>query len=191
MYLHILILAELTSGPAHGYELRKRIRKTLGGSVDINSNTIYPALRRFQEDGCVVEYEDQLAGYPPKYVYQITEPGRRELHEMLTAFGPTRAQNDKEFLTRVAFFGLLSREERQDILDIRGKALDARRSYLENLEHELNDVTTPSDSGAYSKINHEWQNSVLNYCRAQLMAEFSWLADLRDASVRTTSEAQD
>jgi DNA-binding PadR family transcriptional regulator len=188
MYLHILILAELTAGPAHGYELRRRIRKTLGGSVDINSNTIYPALKRFQADGSLVEYEDQQTGYPARYVYQLTEAGRRKLHEMLTDFGPALAQNDKEFLTRVAFFGLLSKEERQDILDIRAKALDARASYLDDLEHEVNDLRSSNQSGAFSSGNSAWQRSVLAYCRSQLMAESNWLNDLRDISTDATSE---
>lgn len=182
MYLHILILAELTSGPAHGYELRKRIRRTLGGSVDINSNTIYPALRRFLADGSLVEYEDQHAGYPAKFVYQLTEAGRRKLHDMLTDFSPALAQNDKEFLTRIAFFGLLSEDERQDVLDIRAKALEARKRYLDDLEREVKEISQSNDVGAFSQANYAWQRSVLSYCRAQLSGESGWLEDLRIAS---------
>ena len=46
-YVEILILRRLRSGPAHGYELRKRLEETTG--VVLHNNSLYPALRRFEE----------------------------------------------------------------------------------------------------------------------------------------------
>ena len=45
-YIEILILRRLRSGPAHGYELRKRVEQTTG--FVLHNNSLYPALRRFE-----------------------------------------------------------------------------------------------------------------------------------------------
>ncbi len=50
-YVEILILRRLRSGPAHGYELRKRVEQTTG--FVLHNNSLYPALRRFEEAGAV------------------------------------------------------------------------------------------------------------------------------------------
>ena len=42
-YVEILILRRLRSGPAHGYELRKRVEQTTG--VVLHNNSLYPALK--------------------------------------------------------------------------------------------------------------------------------------------------
>ena len=46
-YIEILILRRLRGGPAHGYELRKRVEETTG--FVLHNNSLYPALRRFEE----------------------------------------------------------------------------------------------------------------------------------------------
>ena len=48
-YIGILILRRLRSGPAHGYELRKRVEQTTG--FVLHNNSLYPALKRFEEAG--------------------------------------------------------------------------------------------------------------------------------------------
>ena len=50
-YIEILILRRLRAGPAHGYELRKRVEQTTG--VVLHNNSLYPALRRFEEAGAL------------------------------------------------------------------------------------------------------------------------------------------
>jgi DNA-binding PadR family transcriptional regulator len=201
MYLNILILAELTSGPAHGYELRRRIRKTLGGRVELNTNTVYPALRRFEAEGALVRYEDQRSGAPPRYVYQLTEAGRRQLHEMVMDLTPILAQDDKEFLTRVACFGLLSPEEQQELLAIRREALAIRDAFLGELEKTYSsesapDFDTAAAAGgadfrtAYDAAGRSWQQHVLRYCRSQLMAEYRWLDQLSEVSLGSGKRGQ-
>ncbi|WP_163566867.1 PadR family transcriptional regulator [Fodinicola feengrottensis] len=104
MYLEILILAELAQRPAHGYELKERIHRDLAGSVEINSNTLHPALRRFSTDGLVRSEEHHEPGRPTRQVYRLTEAGRRRLDTLLTDFEPAAARRADEFWTRVAFF---------------------------------------------------------------------------------------
>ena len=46
MYFDILMLRVLADEPQHGYEIKKRVERILGGR-SINNNVLYPALRRF------------------------------------------------------------------------------------------------------------------------------------------------
>lgn len=44
MYVDILLLAELTTGPKHGYEIKKNVQNRLGENFELNHNTLYPTL---------------------------------------------------------------------------------------------------------------------------------------------------
>ncbi len=60
-YIEILILRRLRSGPAHGYELRKRVEQTTG--FVLHNNSLYPALRRFEEAGAVAGWSWSRSPY--------------------------------------------------------------------------------------------------------------------------------
>ena len=87
-YIEILILRRLRSGPAHGYELRKRVEQTTG--VVLHNNSLYPALKRFEEAGAVTKAAQPQAGRPPRLVYTLTEVGHELLHDMLAGFPRSR-----------------------------------------------------------------------------------------------------
>ena len=52
--LPLLVLHLLGAGPSYGNELMERVRVATGGLVAVNPNTMYPLLRRLEEDGLVV-----------------------------------------------------------------------------------------------------------------------------------------
>ena len=87
-YVEILILRRLRSGPAHGYELRKRVEQTTG--VVLHNNSLYPALKRFEEAGAVTKTAEPQQGRPPRLVYTLTEVGHELLHDMLAELPPSR-----------------------------------------------------------------------------------------------------
>lgn len=88
-YIGILILRRLRSGPAHGYELRKRVEETTG--FVLHNNSLYPALRRFEEAGAVTKTTEPQEGRPPRLVYTLTDVGRDLLHDMLADLPAERA----------------------------------------------------------------------------------------------------
>jgi len=65
-YIEILILRRLSGGPAHGYELRKRVEETTG--FVLHNNSLYPALKRFEEAGAVTKNAEPGEGRPPRPV---------------------------------------------------------------------------------------------------------------------------
>jgi len=120
-YIEILILRRLRSGPAHGYELRKRVEQTTG--FVLHNNSLYPALRRFQEAGAVTKTTEPHQGRPPRLVYTLTEVGRELLHDMLADLPADQAADPSEFLARLGQFSLLSPAERSGVLASRTRAV--------------------------------------------------------------------
>ena len=53
--LEMAILGLLLEAPVHGYELRKRLTGLLGAFRAFSYGSLYPALRRMQADGMIVE----------------------------------------------------------------------------------------------------------------------------------------
>lgn len=74
----VLILHLLEQGPEHGYGLMQRIDALCAGLLAVNTNTIYPLLRRLEERGFISgEWE-----HPTKRSrrhYKITPAGRERL----------------------------------------------------------------------------------------------------------------
>lgn len=74
----VLILHLLKKNPDHGYGLMQRIDEICGGLIAVNTNKIYPLLRRLEERGFVTGEWD----HPTKRarrLYRITPAGRERL----------------------------------------------------------------------------------------------------------------
>lgn len=169
----MLILRHLSRTPAHGYELRKRVAATTG--VVLHNNTLYPALRRFEEAGAVTKTAEPQQGRPPRHVYQLTGVGRDLLHDMLAELPADQADDDSEFLSRLGQFALLEPAERLAVLDARQTALNERLGRLERLRER---------SGG-----EEWGQAVTSELIRRGEAELAWLARLRAAAARPDSAA--
>ena len=184
MFLEILVLAELAVRPAHGYELKKRIHEDLGGQVQLNSNTVYPALRRFTMAGFVVATEQRNPGRPARQIYELTAAGRQHLHTLLVGFDAGLARRSEEFWTRVAFFDLLDTDERHAVLRTRAQALAAHRDVLlalgERASTELAPDATPN----------RWSQQVVDLQLRLLDTEQQWLAALTTQADQSATARQ-
>jgi DNA-binding PadR family transcriptional regulator len=164
-YIEILILRHLRRRPAHGYELRKRVEQTAG--VTLHNNSLYPALKRFEEAGAVTRTEESSeGGRPPRQVYTLTPVGRELLHDMLADLPPDQARDDTEFLARLGQFGLLSVPERLAVLDARTAALHERLHHMSQMS-----VAAGSDP---------WGVAVTAELIRRDEAELAWIAGLRE-----------
>src|ERR1700744_614447 len=113
-YVEILILRRLRSAPAHGYELRKRVEQTTG--VVLHNNSLYPALRRFEEAGAVTKTAEPQDGRPARLVYTWTAVGQDLLHALLAELPAEQAGDDTEFIARLGQFSLINPAERAGVL---------------------------------------------------------------------------
>ena len=80
MSVRASILAVLTMGECHGYQLRQEIESRTGGSWQINIGQIYSTLERLERDGLV---ESAGVNEQGQTRYRITEIGLIEANEWL------------------------------------------------------------------------------------------------------------
>jgi DNA-binding PadR family transcriptional regulator len=76
--LPVLVLHLLEKRPDHGLVIMQRIEAACGGLLAVNTNTVYPLLRRLEERGFVTGRWD----HPTKRarrLYSITPAGRERL----------------------------------------------------------------------------------------------------------------
>ena len=165
MYLDIVILSHLQRGPVHGYELKRKVSQTT--AYALHNNTLYPALRRFEEAGAVTKSAETLPGRPPRHVYEITELGRELLHDMLADLSPEQAADENEFLTRVGQFEHLTADERRRVLAARAAALGVRKTQLRDLAERS---TRARD--------HEWGGLVVAELADRIDRELAWIERL-------------
>jgi DNA-binding PadR family transcriptional regulator len=78
-----VVLALLAKEPAHGYQLRMRMREALGELGDaMNAGQIYVTLTRLEKAGLVAwEQDDGLPDRPDRKVYGLTPAGQRRVAE--------------------------------------------------------------------------------------------------------------
>src|SRR5579864_7007349 len=85
--LPLLTLHLLAEGPEHGYALMERIAGLTGDIMPVNSNSMYPLLRRLEERGFIVgewEHPDRRSGR----IYRITAAGLTRYHQIKLRMKP-------------------------------------------------------------------------------------------------------
>ena len=165
-YIEIIILRRLHGGPCHGYELRKRVEETTG--VRLHNNSLYPALKRFEEAGAVTKTSEVSEGRPPRLVYTLTDTGRELLHDMLADLPPEQAADDTEFLARLGQFSLITPAERAVVLANRTAGVRGRLAHL----RAMRDMALSRDE--------RWGALVTDELIRRDERELDWLANLAD-----------
>lgn len=165
MYLEIIILSLLRHGPVHGYELKQRVRRI--SLNDLSNNSLYPALRRFEQRGLATVSIEAQDGRPPRKVYAITQAGREYFTSMISSLPASVAGEAREFLVRVSFFGEIHREQRREILRSRDSVLADQIGALQTLSDE------PSRS-----MDVRWKRASITGYITSMQAERRWIAGL-------------
>jgi transcriptional regulator len=78
-HLDMIVLAALSSGPAHGYAVIEEIRRRTGKAFDLPEGTIYPALHRLQQAGLLSSRWVTSETGRRRRVYALTRSGTRAL----------------------------------------------------------------------------------------------------------------
>lgn len=73
--LELCVLTLLSRGDAYGYELASKLMQEVG----MGEGTIYPLMRRMQDDGLVSTYLVEAPSSPPRKYYRMTEQGKKTL----------------------------------------------------------------------------------------------------------------
>ena len=70
--LELCVLALLSSHDSYAYEIASRLAE----GIDMGEGTIYPLMRRMQDDGLVDTYLKESPAGPPRKYYRLTEAGK-------------------------------------------------------------------------------------------------------------------
>jgi PadR family transcriptional regulator PadR len=79
-HLDALLLAVLEPGPRHGYAVIEALRVGSGGTLDVPTGTVYPALHRLERAGLITSSWETVGGRRRR-AYRLTLAGESALHE--------------------------------------------------------------------------------------------------------------
>jgi DNA-binding PadR family transcriptional regulator len=168
MVVEIFALSILRAGPAHGYELKRRVQRP--SLASLSNNSLYPMLRRFENEGLVTRTTEAQEGKPARNVYSITDAGRERLRTLLWSLPPELATNEEEFLVRVSFFPEIPEDNRRAIIAAREAVLAASRAKINSLIAEMG----PSPK-------NEWRGAVvMTHILDTIDAERTWIASIQE-----------
>ncbi|NMP23156.1 PadR family transcriptional regulator [Sulfobacillus harzensis] len=74
----LLVLAVLEDGPAHGYQIVRRVEEESGGLLALKEGTLYPRLYQLERDGLIQGTWQDIASRRVK-LYALTPKGTRAL----------------------------------------------------------------------------------------------------------------
>ena len=79
--LTLLILKTLDAGPRHGYAIAQQIQVTSNGLLRVEEGSLYPALRRVEQEGWVKSTWSVTESQRKARVYSLTPEGQKQLDE--------------------------------------------------------------------------------------------------------------
>ena len=77
--LEMCVLALLSKGDNYAYDIASRMADAVG----MGEGTIYPLMRRMQNDGLVTTYLVESASGPPRKYYKLTRSGAMALKSQI------------------------------------------------------------------------------------------------------------
>lgn len=160
----LLLLAMLSGGPTHGYELKKRAG-WLTGQPDLHNNLVYPLLGRFCKAGWIQQKTSKGQRGQMREVYSLTASGKQELFRRLNEFGAKDAASEGAFRMRVGMFFAFDAAARARILQARDEFLERRETKLVNL--------------ASAMQLGKWGDEVTSFLLQQVRAERKWISKLK------------
>lgn len=125
MYYDQIILGHIMTKPMYGYEIKKALEDFNRGirGNEINNNTLYPLLSKFERNGYITKEVVYQEGKPNRNVYKITDEGIVFFYRSLNELGINTRKNQEDFCVRLVFFESLLPATRKRLLDEREKFL--------------------------------------------------------------------
>ena len=79
--LDLLVLKILALGPEHGWGISQRIQQMSQDLLQVNQGSLYPALHRLEQEGCIAsEWGVSESNRQAKF-YRLTRSGQRQLQQ--------------------------------------------------------------------------------------------------------------
>jgi len=75
----MLILKSLVAGEMHGLGISRRIQQITGGTFAVKPGSLFPALHRMEEEGCVSSFWGGSENNRRAKYYHLTKPAQKQL----------------------------------------------------------------------------------------------------------------
>ncbi|MBC7098781.1 PadR family transcriptional regulator [Candidatus Bipolaricaulota bacterium] len=160
------VLGALLSGPAHGYELKRRLNSGLGPIWHIAQSQLYSVLARLERDGLVEGHLEPKGARPPRRVFSLTPAGERAFWEWATS--PVRHARDVriELLAKLYFLRRHAPDRVPELLSAQAERLTRLRDRLSQRK------ALPTDDPVLAWLT-------LNFRLTLLSALLSWLEEAK------------
>jgi DNA-binding PadR family transcriptional regulator len=161
-----VLLALLEEGDRHGYQLKIDFEQRTGGLWPLNVGQVYTTLDRLVRDRAVAEAG---AGQADQRVFAITETGRGELKDWLSASPVEAAPPRDEFIMKVLVAMHRGGREARELIDSQRAALLAALQRGRRSARDTQDAVSALAADALLgriEADVRW----LDRCEAQLKA---------------------
>jgi DNA-binding PadR family transcriptional regulator len=156
----IAALGLLQREPLHGYRLKQQLELFMSGCISANYGTIYPLLRRLEQQGAIAVVGD---GASNRKIYSLTDEGRAYWQQKMMEHPQESWVNARSrFMIKFFFFEYIEPKQRIKLLANR---LILCRQRLEDKEMQA----LPEDD--YQAEAWSWFENMLRY-------EISWLTQM-------------
>jgi DNA-binding PadR family transcriptional regulator len=164
--LELAVLGLLKERPMHGYQLSRELGDSLGGLWRVSYGSLYPSLRRLENDGAIESEAGDERGARRKKVYRITAKGEQVFLELLQESPNDTQTEDARFRMRLAFFRYLPPETRIRLLERRRQALQDRLSTIAESER------------AGRRGTDDYGRALIEHNRSVTESDITWLEQL-------------
>lgn len=124
------LLGLLAAGPKSGYDIKQEVEEVLSHFWHESYGHIYPVLKRLHDQDLATRRKEAQEGRPDRYVYTITDEGRRELRRWLAE--PVEPRPPRNELLLKLFFGRFA--DPGTLASVVEEYGDQARTALERLE---------------------------------------------------------
>jgi DNA-binding PadR family transcriptional regulator len=133
--LALAVLAYLTQGPMHPYELGRLLRDNDDTrSIKFNQGSLYMVVQQLARAGFIVEQETSRDGLrPERTVYALTDTGRRELRDWLRELVGEPQHEYPQFVAALSLIAALPPAEVVELLHRRTRQLAEQRAGIRDL----------------------------------------------------------
>lgn len=87
--VELLLLFLLQEGDMYGYQLSQLIKERSGELLSVPEGSMYPALYRLSEKGCISDYKKQVGKRLTRVYYHLEPEGKVYLKELLNNYYKT------------------------------------------------------------------------------------------------------
>jgi len=142
MNIQTIILGMLMHESMTGYELKKIFSISFSFFSNISFGSIYPALKKMEQQGLISMCLEIQEGAPNKKIYTITEKGRGAFDRLLKE--PLKLEKAKSvFLSRLFFFSHIEKTDRLELVEGYLESIKEEQQHLEAARPEIEEVADP------------------------------------------------